>query len=139
MRKGLAIGLPLLALVTVMSVASFRWYYSDFFYLRQVYRAPQPADTERLLEIVKKRYHEHQSNTAMSMMLGHALMRAGETEAAIRVIHQQMIMNWGDEGILLAYADALSANGDTELAAKYYRALEKKRTESLPQLEKESR
>ncbi len=138
MRKGLAVGLPLLALVTVMSVASFRWYYKDFFYLRQVYRDPQPADKERLLEIVKKKYHEHQSNTATSMMLGQALMRVGKTREAVDVIHQQMLMNWGDSGILLAYADALSANGNTELAARYYRALEKRRTDSLPPLEKES-
>jgi len=123
MRKPVAVIFALFALTTALGVMSFRWYYRDFFYLRTVYRDPQAADRERLLAILKKGYHDRPGNAAMSLMLGEALMRAGETRHAVRVIRRQVKRHPDDPGVLWAYANALAADGRTREADRIFRDL----------------
>lgn len=123
MRKVLLIGLALFLVVTLLGVASFRWFYGDFFYLQKVHETAGPADRRRLIKITAKRYHEDKRNTAMSMLLGEALMRVGEAQLAVRVIHRQLVMHPADRGIRRAYADALAAKGERQKADRIFRQL----------------
>ena len=121
--KTIGAALLLLGLTTLLAVGSFHLYYADFFYLRKVYRSPTQADRARLLRIAERLDYHDQRNTAISMMLGEALMRVGETDLAARIISVQVGLNPGDLGILRAYADALAAQGRAEEADRIFRRI----------------
>jgi len=121
-RTALAV-LLLLLFTTAVSVAAFHWHYRDFFYLRRVFRAAGPADRERLLRVFQRRYHDNPGNTALSMMLSEALLRAGDTASAVVVAQRQYRFHPRDTGIRLMLADALAADGQTEKADALLRKL----------------
>ena len=130
--KRFLIILLLLSVTTALAVGSFRWWHRDFFFVRDVYRSPRPADKERLLAITAKGYHNKQRYTAMSVMLGEALRRVGETQRAVEVLKLQTRFNPGDVGILQAYAEALAANGETDRADHIYSSLLEKTASKNP-------
>jgi len=123
MRRPIAVVTVLFITTTILGFLSFRWYYRDFFYLRRVYRAPQPQDRKHLLAILEKGYHNRPGNVAMSLMLGEALMRVGETRRSVEVIRRQVKRYPDSVGILWAYANALAADGQAEEADRVFRDL----------------
>lgn len=123
MRRALAIALLLLAVTTPLAVWSFRLYYRDFFYLREVYRAPAPADRERLMEIADGLDYRDRRNTTAGMMLAEALLHVGEEERGVKIIRSQARLYPDDPGILHALANALAEAGETEEADRIFRRL----------------
>ena len=121
--KVITAALLLLTLTTLLCVAVFNWHYRDYFYVREVYRAPEPEDRPRLIEIAAKGYHHEQSYTAMSMMLCRAFMELGDTELAVEIAEEQVRLNPDDLGILRTWADALAMDGRNEEAAEIYETL----------------
>lgn len=119
----IAVGVVLLVVTTFLSVESFRLYHRDFFYVRQVHGQPGEEDRKRLLKIAGKLDYHDRRHTAMSMMLGEALMNVGEAEKAEEVILAQVRLFPKDPGILRAYADALAVRGKTRKADEVFRRL----------------
>ncbi len=121
--KVITVSLLLLVLTTLLCVAVFNWHYRDYFHVREVYRAPEPADRERLIEIAAKGYHHQQGYTAMSMMLCRAFMELGDTGLAVEIAEEQVRLNPDDLGILRTYADALAMDDRNAQAAEIYETL----------------
>ncbi len=122
-RRSILVAGILLVVTTAVSVGSFRLYYADFFYLRDIYREATEKDRIRLLRIARNLNYHDQRNTSTSMMLSEALTRVGEPEIAGRMMSVQVDLNPDDLGILRAYGETLAALGRTDEADHIFRKL----------------